>query len=277
MINDVTVVIRSVKEDTYKICKKRLVNIFGEEAVKTVEGVTPFSEALRRSLEIGVEQNRKWTLVCDADVIISKSQIRRLIRHSNKIIDSQDKIYCINGLLYDKALMMPRIVGAHLYRTQYLGQALKYVDLSFTELRPETFVKRKMVIDGYHCYTCNVVFGIHDFFQSPKDLFRKGFLHRCKHQGYDETFEKWKKNEKKDKDYYWLSRGAETAGNFDGDVTVDSDWIVSLDSSINDVNGDSIKITLTKVIKYIIKHCHSYEKVIWNDHYNREKLMEEMK
>ena len=92
MVNNLTVIIRSVGERTEKICKELFVEEVGAKNVFIVKEV-PFSAALKRSYEIGIQQNKKWTLCTDADILIKKDSINPFIDFANNLKSSAFKIY----------------------------------------------------------------------------------------------------------------------------------------------------------------------------------------
>lgn len=264
MIRNLTVVIRTVGEITTELCYKQLAEVVNESNIFSVENVSPFFEAVKRAYQIGIEEGKKWTLIIDADVLINPLQLERVIKEAERFVFVHKRVFCINCLLFDKALMIPRIVGAHLYRTKYLKEAIAYVDDGKMELRPETFVKVTMGKTGFRTYVNNIVLGVHDFYQRPIDLLRKGFLHRKKHISYDETFEKWKELSEHDQDYFWLSEGAKIGEKIEEFPGVDSEVInlffegyendvdsglpdnMDLDSLLENRDGANNKITWDK-------------------------------
>lgn len=203
---DVLVIVRSSGERTEKACIHRLQEIFGKQSVVLIKGIVPFSEAVRESFKVALEADKKWTLVVDADVLLSDN-IVSFLELCNEYSQEHKKAFAFGGLLYDKFLLQNRVVGAHLYRTKYIGKAMKYVDAGSRKLRPETYVKKEMQKRGYDVYICNIVIGLHDFFQYNRDIFRKGILHSKKHGGIDELYIMWQQLQGNDTDYYWMCEG----------------------------------------------------------------------
>ena len=39
----------------------------------------PFSQAVRRTFEIGIEQNKKWTIAVDADILLNDNSVQRMV------------------------------------------------------------------------------------------------------------------------------------------------------------------------------------------------------
>jgi hypothetical protein len=101
------------------------------------------------------------------------------IRKLSKFID--DSNFGFGLKLWDKFYNQPKYRGLHIYNTKLLEHALKYIPDHGEQLRPESFVKQKMLQQGYvwHNDISKYVAGIHDFYQKPQDIYYK-FLIRSK-------------------------------------------------------------------------------------------------
>ncbi len=177
----ITVIIRSSNERTEELCVKKAKEIFGDENVFLVKNVTPFSKAVEESYRIGIEKNKKWTFIVDADVILDKEKIHIFFEHAEAQLGFDPKLFCIAANVFDNLFQDYRVVGAHLYQTAHLTKGLEFIWGAAEELRPETYVKNNMNDRGFTYYAVNVSIGIHDFFQNYEDLVQKVILHSCKH------------------------------------------------------------------------------------------------
>ncbi|MBW1860500.1 MAG: hypothetical protein JRI70_10675 [Deltaproteobacteria bacterium] len=177
-MQDVTVVIRSVGERTQSWCQRICADDTGDENVALVRDVHPFSEALRQSYLIGIDRGRKWTLCIDADVLLAKGAIRKLVAIAHK---THDKLFDVNVRLLDKFFGLPRFVGVKLYRTDYLGEALELVPMAGDQKKPETHTIKQMRKKGFRSVFVKLTAGTHDYFQYVRDIYRKGYTHGLKH------------------------------------------------------------------------------------------------
>ena len=65
----------------------------------------PFSMSMKKSFEIGLERGKKWTFCIDADVLLRKHSIQKMIQFA----ENQKKNVCeIQGLVLDKFFSGPR-------------------------------------------------------------------------------------------------------------------------------------------------------------------------
>lgn len=129
----------------------------------------PFSSALRKAFEAGLDLDFTWTLCLDADVLLRSSSIALLISEAEKL---DPKALGLSGLLFDFFARENWLCGQHLYRTALLGTALREVPSAGVALRPETFVKEAMARQGHPWSTIEQVVGAHDHEQYFYDIFR---------------------------------------------------------------------------------------------------------
>ncbi len=186
------VIIRSAHERTEDLCVHLVQQQILTEQM-TVIHERPFTVALRRSFEIGIEAGLEWTLCIDADVLVRKNAIIELIEDAAQF---PSDIFSISGYVYDKFLGERLPGGLHLYRTTLLPLAITHIPgtshdqisnasekiegtLSREELkyspifRPETYVKGEMKKAGYDWGRIERAFGLHDYEQYYKDIYRK--------------------------------------------------------------------------------------------------------
>lgn len=130
----------------------------------------PFSVALKRSFVIGLDLGMKWTLCCDADVLVARGSVRNCIEELQK---HDDDCLGLSGPLHDKFYGDPRNRGFHLYRTKHLAKALRVADAGHGQLRPETTVKNIMAEQGNYWIQSSRTLGLHDHEQFYRDIFRK--------------------------------------------------------------------------------------------------------
>ncbi len=204
MINNVTVVIRSSNERTEKLCYNLAAREVPEKNIQIIK-VKPFSKAVQENFKIGIERNLKWTLALDADILLKKGAIEEMVNEFEKL---DDCYYIYQGWVYDKFFLGFRSGGPHLYRTSLLSIAYDFIPKEGTSLRPESDTYRAMKKIGYHYFVDVKHFGLHDFEQYNKDIYRKFFLNAKKNQSFIPQFlTKWKKSLISDLDYQVAMRG----------------------------------------------------------------------
>lgn len=168
-VTTVAVVIRGSHERTEDLCL-HLAQQQVPEAYISVIHERPFSQALRRSFEIGLEFGLDWTLCLDADILLQANSLCSLV----KLVENHpDTILGGHGRVYDKFFGKRRYAGLHLYRTSLLTQAIKLIPEANISLRPETFMKDAMVAKGHAWIQFKEVIAIHDFEQYYRDIYRK--------------------------------------------------------------------------------------------------------
>ncbi len=228
-LSDITVIIRSAGERTVKACETLLQDVFAAEQIKIIEEV-PFSQAVRRSLEIGIEVKKPWLLCIDADVLIDKDGVFNLLKNAS---EAPKEVFEVQGLILDKFFPVFRPAGNHLYRTAYAEKALKMIPQEGATLRPEATLLKNMAMAGYPWMQCDAVVGIHDFEQYYRDIFRKCFLQGKKHKELiSYILDYWLKQSLTDEDFKVGLLGLLYGLNHNGTVLVDKRFE---ENRINDI------------------------------------------
>ncbi len=194
-VDNVAVVIRSVGERTTELCYQLACEQVISENIHIIKE-RPFSAAIKKTFEIGIELNRFWTLALDADILILPGEIKKMTIKASCL---DDYFFVYQGMILDKIYCNCRVGGPHLYRTQYLDIAINAAEKTSKFIRPESSIYDIMAKDGYHFFFDAVVYGLHDFQQSYFDLYRKSFVHARKHADIIPTFisgigENWHKD-----------------------------------------------------------------------------------
>ena len=177
-LSDITIIIRSVGERTTRLCKELIIAQGVSDQNIFIVSVTPFSDALRKCYELGISEEKKWTLCIDADVLAVTGSIWKLKDVAEK---SSKKTFEIQPLVCDWLFGGIRTAGVHLYRTSLLKYAQPFVPEALDSLRPENHVLSSMQKRGFPYIVCDNKFGLHDFEQSHIDIYRKCFLQGKKH------------------------------------------------------------------------------------------------
>lgn len=168
-VDDVVVVIRSANERTGSLCKELAVRQVPAERVVVIRE-RPFSAALRRAFEVGLDFGLKWTICLDADVLLSKDALRKMVAAAES---EQSSIFGATGFVLDKFYGSKNRGGPHMYRTALFRKALPMLVHASVSLRPETHVKLAMNERGHEWATVDDLLGIHDFEQFYCDIYRK--------------------------------------------------------------------------------------------------------
>lgn len=203
-VDDLIVVIRSAGERTTDVCRDLVLQQVPPHRVHMVCDF-PFEKTLRRCYEIGIASDAKWMMTLDADVLLRQGAVQDFLNEAEAL---PLNYFQIEGLLHDKLSSLHRKAGHRMYRTRYLRQAVQCLPQPRTELRPERATLRKMERLGYLSEEIKMVFGIHDYEQFYKDIYRKTFVHAKKHPGKLRTLiELWTENANQDIDFQVALRG----------------------------------------------------------------------
>jgi hypothetical protein len=196
---DITVILRSAGERTKHLCYQLLREQVPPENIVVVDE-RPFTQALRRSFELGAELGRPWTLCVDADTLLRRTSIGSLLKWGRV---AGSTVFQVQSNLFDKLFGFPRKAGVRLYRTSLLPKALGCIPGQDASPRPETFVRDQMSLMGFPSQYHKATVGVHDFEQFFRDIYRKGFVHAHKHAKRAAYFQRlWEHLAVKDPDYH---------------------------------------------------------------------------
>ena len=178
---EVTVVIRAAGERTEALCRALVLREVAEKDVFVLHE-RPFARAVRRNFEIGAAQGKPWTLAVDADVLLREGAISQMIERVKNLPSAiRKKTYVYQGRVHCRVFGQPRRAGLHLYQTETLPTALKFVDDKTADIRPESATYTLMQKKGFYHIRSNDLYGLHDYHQSYAALFRNGFFQARKH------------------------------------------------------------------------------------------------
>lgn len=215
--DEVTAVIRSAGERTEAACNHLLSSQVSEENISVIHE-RPFTKALERTFEIGMQRGRPWTLVVDADVLIRDGAISQILEMAEQ---AEDNVFEVQGRMLDKLFGGARPCGLHLYRTALLPEAIDCIPAQGVTMRPETLVLRRMASRGYPWVQEEIVVGLHDYEQYYRDIYRKAFAHAHKHGRYVPHLESlWRRLAEEDPDYQVALWGLRAGQIFDGTVKI---------------------------------------------------------
>lgn len=167
--------IRSNGERTKDICE-RLVS--SQIDVQCIE-VAPFTEAVRRCFEIGIEAKADWLLTIDADVLVFPKAVDRFI---SRTAEMPRNVFHFQGQIRDKLHRKVRCAGHRMYRGSYLPMLIPLIQ---DVIRVESNIVKKFRSQGFKSVAIDDVFGFHDYEQWYSDIYRKASVHAVKHKWWD--------------------------------------------------------------------------------------------
>jgi hypothetical protein len=163
--DDCSCIIRAFGERTLDLCRAILSSAGFRPIVVT--GV-PFGATLRASFAVAIEQDRKYSMMIDADTIPNPAALPGYLEYARKM-----SVFSITSMCKCFLFQKVRKGGSRIYKTPMLEEAIKKVDVSAD--RPE----REIVLRyGYKVYD-KTVFN-HGYEQYYRDIWRTGFFHGVK-------------------------------------------------------------------------------------------------
>ena len=218
---DVTVIIRSVGERTTDLCRQIIEAQVDKGQVFVIQE-RPHANAVRKTLELGLKYNRKWTLAVDADVLFFDNAITELITSAEQIGARRlKKLLVFQGNVYCKLFGKPR-PGFHLYNTAMLPKALEEQPKAADNVRPESTIWNDLSKKGYLRYIDDKIYALHAFEQSNQDCLKNGFFQAEKHlHAIPKMLPYWKQKMEADQDYALFIKGFKLNIEYRGEVKVD--------------------------------------------------------
>lgn len=200
-----SIIVRSIGERTERLCCELILAQGIPQNHLFVVQKAPFSEAMRKSFQTGIEVGLPWTFCVDADVLLRVGSIEKMLRFA----DEQDEDLCeIQGFVLDKFFGGPREAGNHLYRTSLLPDLIAQIPEEGVNIRPEFHTLESMRRKGYPYKQIPVLVGLHDFEQFYSDIYRKCFVQAHKHIKHTDLFlEVWRAGAATDPDYQVALKG----------------------------------------------------------------------
>ena len=221
---DLTIIIRSSDERTTDFCKFLIKQQIPYNNIFLIKK-SPFSAAIKEGFELGIKNERKWTLCIDADVLVTQNGITQLVENAEK---STENIFEVQGLVLDKFFPIKRPAGNHLYRTSLMEKALFHIPEEGTSLRPESDMLNRMAENGHPWKQTGILIGTHDFEQNYNDIYRKCFLQAHKHKHLLREAESyWSSIKKSDMDFQVALWGALSGKIYNGTVLIDKNFLAT--------------------------------------------------
>ncbi len=163
----VGIVVRSVGERTEGLVMYAIKrNGFSDDDIRVVRNITPFVEALRTGYEEALTLGREYTFFIDADVVVMPDTLSFMV---GAIDYFPRNMFFMNPLTYEYTTGMIIPSGPHLYRTEFLKEALAHIPLPKESKRPETYVTKRMYEKGYENIYLDIPVALHEFEQYYDD------------------------------------------------------------------------------------------------------------
>lgn len=176
-LEDSVVIVRCAGERTEAVSLDRARAQFWEGSKVTSVSERPFARSLERSIEIALDSGRRFALFLDADVLL-RCDGRAIMGRATRSVGRQ--FYKIGFQVLDWGFCGPTYAGVHLYCTEKLAQARRYVKRAYFEQRPETYLCMEMGREGVPTILRKEIVGLHDYEQYYRDIYRKNFVRACK-------------------------------------------------------------------------------------------------
>src|SRR5690554_700217 len=174
-----TFIIRASGEATVKNLKAQLKRqISCNDVIITLDDEVSFEEKLRQGYDLAIKIDSDVSVFIDGDILLRSNAVERIRKIAQRLEGSD---FGFGLKLWDKFYDRPKFRGLHIYRTNLLSDALKFIPKQGERLRPESYVKDRMKESGnlWRNDLSFYVAGLHDFYQKPQDIYYK-FLVRSK-------------------------------------------------------------------------------------------------
>lgn len=191
------IIIRACGERTEKKC----IQLAKKQGTVYVVKAHPFGETMRQSYKLAMELRQEWIPMVDADVLLYNGVINRAIAYLKSL--KKKNIFCLDGKTNDKIFLRVRRAGIHIYKTDLLPEAIKFINDK--SIKPETHVRKVMIELGYKTDKGGkILFGAHDYEQYYRDLWRKSVAQTQKLAGLlrrSKVVKKWQLLSRNDNDF----------------------------------------------------------------------------
>jgi len=224
------IIIRTCGERTTQKC----IDLAKRQGNVHIISEKPFAESIRKTYLKAIELNNKWTPVIDADVLLYDDVLQKAIDELNSL---PFNIFCLDGKTDDKIFNCPRRAGIHIYKTELLPEALKYI--THEHIKPESNIRRHMEKQGKITYTGNIIFGKHDFEQYYCDLWRKSV---CQSQKLAKMIKNknivqhWQKMQKIDTDFKVILEAHKYGKTLTEEIRIDADETYNAKENLRKLN-----------------------------------------
>lgn len=179
-------IVRTNGERTKDLAAK----LVSEQVETEVIAVRPFTEAVKRCFDIALEAKADWLLTVDGDILVKPGAVDRMVELAGEMGKGVFHFY---GQIRCKLYMDTRQAGIRMYRVQDLPKLRSHI---IDAIRVESaMLKSYAAQTGLSIVQVNDFFGLHDYEQWHRDIYRKASVHAVKHarwakQGIVKAWEK---------------------------------------------------------------------------------------
>lgn len=184
LLKDITVIIRSVGERTEEACLQIVKSQIGADDRVFLVKNRPFAEAHLECIRLAMEQNAKWSIFLDADILLRENSIREMLSDAETF---SFPFYMLNFQILDYGFDGPSY-GVHLYATEQFRTAMQFEGKVREAQRPETLLTRLMGDHGIPSLRSKLVEGVHGYEQYYADLYRTTFIRAVKFSVFRDYF-----------------------------------------------------------------------------------------
>lgn len=168
-----TVVIRAAGERTERACAQLFAEQLPEGRGPTVIHEKPFSRAVLRSFEIGIDAGRPWLIAVDADILPLPDTVERAREICGKMAPDA---FVATPLFLCRTVGGFAMRGLHCYRASLLPRALALAPELAANLRPESRFHDAMRALGHAREVYAKALGLHEHEQHFRHVYVKSLL-----------------------------------------------------------------------------------------------------
>lgn len=183
-VGDMTFVVRAAGERTESasvaLLRAQVLAAGGDPASQVrVIHERPFSAAVGRTLEVGLEHARPFVVGMDADVLLGDARAGQGVQALARLAAGMTpECFSTVGLMLCRFFGGYCFRGVHVYQSRHLEQARGLLGRRIPggpdpALKPETALVEAMKAEGYAFSALPVVLGVHDFEQSYRHIYLK--------------------------------------------------------------------------------------------------------
>lgn len=170
---ELTFVVRAAGERTEAACIAQLRDQLPSVDQLVVLRERPFSRAVVRTFETGIEGGRPWLIAVDADLLFLDDAVERAREICGKMAP---EAFCATPLFLCGTIGGFGSRGLHCYRASLLDEALGLTEKLDPDLRPESRYYDAMRARGHTREVYAKVLGLHEYEQSYRHIYLKSLL-----------------------------------------------------------------------------------------------------
>lgn len=200
MIQNITVIVRSIGERTESLCLHRLAQEIPLENICILRDI-PLLESTVLMCHKAIEMDNKYTVMFDADYIPRIGWAEDLLTEAEK--HPYNQLGYVKGTIIDKFVMEKRgdQGGPMMYPTWILGLWLDVLNGLDNRLTPEASCQGYFANKGMLSVRTHIWLVLHGYEQDYRDIYRSCFIYGQKLKGVRELLPRWENLAETDKDF----------------------------------------------------------------------------